>query len=80
MALFTDRIDTSIKHDFMAEAIKEARKSGLVPTVGAVIVKNGKIISRGHRKTKKYARPLRYGESPMPSRPPCRVPRKICTE
>ncbi len=53
MVLFTDRIDAKVKHDFMAEAIAEARKSALVPTVGAVIVKDGKIIGRGHRKTEK---------------------------
>jgi pyrimidine deaminase RibD-like protein len=49
-ALFTDRIDAKAKYGFMREAIAEARKTGLVPTVGAVIVKHGNIIGRGHRK------------------------------
>lgn len=53
MALFTEGIEAEEKRDFMMEAIAEARESGLVPTVGAVIVKQGKIIGRGHRKTEK---------------------------
>lgn len=52
-ALFTDQIDAQEKHDFMTEAIAEARKSAMVPTVGAVIVKHGKVIGRGCRKTEK---------------------------
>lgn len=53
MTLFTEQIDPTIKHDFMAEAITEARKSGLLPTVGAIIVKDDQIIGRGHRKVEK---------------------------
>ncbi len=53
MALFTDRLDATLKYDFMAQAITEARQSGVVPTVGAIIVKDGKIIGRGHRKIEK---------------------------
>lgn len=49
MPLFSTRIDAATKHDFMAAAIAEARQSGLYPTVGAVVVKDGEIIGRGHR-------------------------------
>jgi len=53
MALFTDHIDPTIKHEFMAQAVAEGRKSGLIPTVGALIVKDGRIIGRGHRTVEK---------------------------
>ncbi len=53
MMLFTDQIDATVKHDYMAEAIAEAHKSGVIPTVGAIIVKDGEIIGRGHRKIEK---------------------------
>lgn len=52
-ALFAERIDAQEKYDFMVEAIAEAGKSGLLPTVGAVIVKHGRIIGRGYRKAEK---------------------------
>ena len=53
MTLFTEQIDSSVKHDFMAQAVTEARKSGLIPTVGALVVKDGVIIGRGHRQVEK---------------------------
>ncbi len=53
MSLFTEKIDPETKQYFMTEAIVEARKSSLRPTVGAVIVKDNKIIGRGHRKVQK---------------------------
>jgi len=53
MSLFSEHIDPAIKHRFMLEAIAEARKSSLHPTVGAVIVRGDKIIGRGHRKVEK---------------------------
>ena len=37
----------------MAQAVAEARKSGLIPTVGALIVKDNRIIGRGHRTVEK---------------------------
>lgn len=49
MTLFSEQIPPEIKRRFMAEAIFEARKSSLHPTVGAVIVKDHQIIGRGHR-------------------------------
>ena len=48
----------------MLEAIKEAKKSlksGDVP-VGAVIVENGKIISRGHNKKEKTHKATSHAE------------------
>lgn len=53
MSLFSDKIDPAIKHAFMREAIAEARKSTLRPTVGAVVVRDNKIIGRGHRKVER---------------------------
>lgn len=53
LSLFSKQIDPETKRYFMAEAIAEARKSSLRPTVGAVIVSDNKIIGRGHRKVKK---------------------------
>lgn len=53
MTLFTDTIDHTVKHDFMAAAIAEARRSSLYPTVGAVVVKDNKIIGRGCRTVEK---------------------------
>lgn len=53
MPLFSEQIDPATKHDFMAAAIAEARQSNLYPTVGAVVVKDGKIIARGYRTVKK---------------------------
>ena len=53
MSLFSEHIDPAIKHRFMTEAIAEARKSSLRPTVGAVIVRDDKIIGRGYRKVEK---------------------------
>ncbi|MCP4406948.1 MAG: hypothetical protein GY807_04155 [Gammaproteobacteria bacterium] len=47
--LFSEQIPPEIKRRFMAEAIAEARKSSLHPTVGAIIVKDHQIIGRGHR-------------------------------
>ncbi len=53
MSLFSEHIDPVIKCGFMTEAIAEARQSSLQPTVGAVIVRDDKIIGRGHRKVEK---------------------------
>ncbi len=53
MALFSEQIETETKYRFMAEAIAEARKSSLPPTVGAVIVRDNQIIGRGHREVVK---------------------------
>ncbi len=53
MSLFSEHTDPVIKRGFMSEAIAEARKSDLHPTVGAVIIKDDKIIGRGHRKVEK---------------------------
>lgn len=49
---------------FMGEAIKEARKSlawGDVP-IGAVVVLDGKIISRGHNQVERFADPSAHAE------------------
>ena len=45
------------KDKFMKEAIKEARKAygKLEVPIGAVIVKNGKIIARGHNQKEEKA-------------------------
>ena len=50
--------------DFMKEALKEARKSYLLDEVpiGAVIVINGKIISRGHNTREKSQNALHHAE------------------
>lgn len=53
LSIFTQQIDPKTKHKFMAQAIAEARKSGYRPTVGAVIVKDSKIVGRGHRRIEK---------------------------
>jgi pyrimidine deaminase RibD-like protein len=53
LSLFSEQIDPATKRDFMEQAIAEAGKSDLRPTVGSVIVKNNRIIGRGHRKVKK---------------------------
>ncbi len=53
MPLFSEQIDPKTKYHFMAEAIAEAHKSSLQPTVGAVIVRNDQIIGRGHREVVK---------------------------
>ncbi len=53
MALFSEKIDPETKQYFMTEAIAEARRSSLRPTVGAVIIRDNRIIGRGHRKVKK---------------------------
>ena len=37
----------------MAEAIAEARKTSLRPTVGAILTKDNRIIGRGHRQVQK---------------------------
>lgn len=50
LSLFSDNIDWATKHKFMTLAIGEAKKSGLYPTVGAVIVNNNKIVGRGCRR------------------------------
>lgn len=53
-----------MEEKYMKEAIKEAnkaRKKGEVP-VGAVIVKNGKIISRGHNKREQKKNSLYHAE------------------
>jgi tRNA(adenine34) deaminase len=58
---------TTLNHsddEFMREALKEARKAarkGEVP-VGAVVVKDGKIISRGHNLTEKKQSALTHAE------------------
>ena len=54
----------NILEKYMLEAIKEAKKSlksGDVP-VGAVIVENGKIISRGHNKKEKTHKATSHAE------------------
>jgi pyrimidine deaminase RibD-like protein len=53
ISLFSDRIQPETKRGFMEQAISEARKSNLRPTVGSIIVKNNKIIARGYRRVKK---------------------------
>jgi deoxycytidylate deaminase len=53
LLLFSEQIDPEIKHDFMVEAITEAHKSSLRPTVGAVVVRDSEIIGRGYRKSEK---------------------------
>ncbi len=53
LSLFSEKIPPATKLDFMAQAIIEARKSNFLSTVGSVIVKNNKIIARGHRQVKK---------------------------
>lgn len=53
LLLFSEQIDPEIKHNFMAEAIAEAQKASLRPTVGAVVVRDGEIIGRGYRKSEK---------------------------
>ena len=58
---------TTLNHpddEFMREALKEARKAarkGEVP-VGAVVVKDGKVISRGHNMTEKKQSALTHAE------------------
>src|ERR1700722_13673078 len=58
---------TTLNHsdnEFMREALKEANKAarkGEVP-VGAVVVHNGKIISRGHNLTEKKQSALTHAE------------------
>ncbi|MEN8131003.1 MAG: deaminase [Pseudomonadota bacterium] len=52
-SLFSEQIAADTKHHFMAEAIAEAGKSNLQPTVGAVIVRDHQIIGRGHREVVK---------------------------
>lgn len=50
--------------DFMKEALKEARKAyqeDEVP-IGAVIVKDGKIIARGHNNREKSQNAIKHGE------------------
>lgn len=53
LPLFSEKIDPKTKHEFMAAAIAEARQSSLYPTVGAVVVKDGKIVGRGCRTVEK---------------------------
>ena len=55
MSLFSNKIDPLTKDEFMREAISEARKSTLRPTVGAVVVKDNKIIGRGHRRVERLS-------------------------
>jgi tRNA(adenine34) deaminase len=58
---------TTLNHsddEFMREALKEARKAarkGEVP-IGAVVVKDGKVISRGHNLTEKKQSALTHAE------------------
>jgi tRNA(adenine34) deaminase len=58
---------TTLNHsddEFMREALKEARKAaqkGEVP-VGAVVVKDGKVVSRGHNLTEKKQSALTHAE------------------
>ena len=58
---------TTLNHsddEFMREALKEARKAarkGEVP-VGAVVVKDGKVIGRGHNLTEKKQSALTHAE------------------
>jgi cytosine deaminase len=50
--------------DFMKESIQEARKSlaeGGIP-IGSVLVKNNKIVSRGHNKRVQEDNPILHGE------------------
>lgn len=49
LSLFSFNINQQSKVKFMMAAIKEARKSTVNPTVGAVIVKNNEIVGRGYR-------------------------------
>lgn len=53
LSLFSETIDPTRKHQFMAAAITEARRSSLYPTVGAVVVKDGEIVGRGYRRVEK---------------------------
>lgn len=57
--------DIDPEHEFMAAAIEEARKSRTEPNktplfVGAVVVKDGKIIARGHRGQHKLGEHAEY--------------------
>ena len=57
-------MDTQLDEKFMAEALKEAEKSANfdeVP-VGAVIVKDGKIIARGHNLRERKNDPTAHAE------------------
>lgn len=57
-------IETSINEYMMKEAIKEGKKAllfGEVP-IGAVVVKNGKIIGRGHNSREVSESPLAHAE------------------
>ena len=57
---------------FMKEALKEAKKAALkgeVP-IGAVIVKENKIIARGHNLRETTADPLAHAEIIAIKRPP----------
>lgn len=55
---------TEQDHLFMAEAIGEARRAGLVGEVpiGAVVVKDGEIIARGHNLRESGADPTAHAE------------------
>ena len=61
MVLFTMN---SVDQKFMAEALTEARKAALLNEVpvGAVIVKNNKIIARGHNLREKTNDPTAHAE------------------
>ncbi len=61
MVLFTMN---SVDQKFMAEALREARKAALLNEVpvGAVIVKNNKIIARGHNLREKTNDPTAHAE------------------
>lgn len=54
----------NINRTFMLEALKEAKKAkvkGEIP-VGAVIIKDGKVISRGHNQKEKKSDPTYHAE------------------
>lgn len=50
MILLSPQLDDWTKFFYMSKAIAEADKSNRFPTVGAVIVNEGKIVGQGHRK------------------------------
>lgn len=47
--LFLYELDFKTKLHYMSEAISEAKKSDMFPTVGAIVVNNGEIVGRGKR-------------------------------
>ncbi len=49
--LLQHELPFDLKHAFMYEAYNVALNSASFPTVGAVVVRGGKIVGRGHRHT-----------------------------